>query len=125
MKNPLPLRCTTVLPAWNQSAVSNRYLRRRYNGDDDENNDFTEILEKWYDSDISNVLISDYGLEPLLKLAYEALATTVPEEHVLILNRMLMVWHQRSDLSELFVKGGSDMLDLINEDVDVNRDIMV
>ena len=56
--------------------------------------------------------ISDYGLEPLEKLAFKFLATDKTyEDKLLTLDRMLNVMHMRSDLSKLFVQGGSASLD--------------
>jgi len=54
--------------------------------------------------------ISDYGLEPLMKLLAELLRATTPEEKLLIIDRMLNVVHQRSDIAEWFVEGGSSSL---------------
>ena len=54
--------------------------------------------------------ISDYGLDPLLKLQSELLRSTTPEEKLLIIDRMLNVVHQRSDIAEWFVEGGSKAL---------------
>jgi len=54
--------------------------------------------------------ISDYGLEPLMKLLSELLRSTTPEEKLLIIDRILNVVHQRSDIAEWFVEGGSKAL---------------
>lgn len=59
--------------------------------------------------------ISDYGLDPLLKLTVEHMEASSPEESLQVMNRMLNVCHQRSDLSAIFVKGGSQVLDMIEE----------
>ena len=82
--------------------------------------------DAWYDpqyfqfSDFDcQVPISDYGLNPLLELATEAIATSDATARLLIMNRILNVWHMRSDLSEIFVKGGSKVLDMLNEDVTI------
>lgn len=54
--------------------------------------------------------ISDYGLEPLEKLLVQLLRATNPEEKLLIIDRMLNVVHQRSDIADWFVEGGSHAL---------------
>ncbi len=54
--------------------------------------------------------ISDYGLKPLEELLVELLRTTTPEEKLLIIDRMLNVVHQRSDIANWFVEGGSRAL---------------
>jgi len=72
--------------------------------------DVTE--EAWGDWD--TYLVSDYGLEPLLELANQLLAIdNTPEEKLLTLDRMLGVAHMRSDLSKIFVEGGSASLDIL------------
>jgi len=59
-------------------------------------------------------LLSDYGLEPLLKLAYELDSKESPEEIIVVINKILDVSHQRSDLAELFIEGGSGTLDYVS-----------
>jgi len=54
--------------------------------------------------------ISDYGIEDLFKLAALATETRDPLEKLAVLDRMLNVCHQRSDLAGWFVEGGSRML---------------
>jgi hypothetical protein len=58
-------------------------------------------------------LISDYGMEPLLKLAFELVKQDNPNEIIVTINKMLDISHQRSDLSELFIEGGGGALDMI------------
>ena len=71
--------------------------------------DAYEILEDQYDIDsyvpfFSNghAVLSDYGVEPLFKLAKELLNQKEPEEIIVTINKILDVAHQRSDLAELF-----------------------
>jgi len=54
--------------------------------------------------------ISDYGLKPLEELLVQLLRATSPEEKLLIIDRMLNVVHQRSDIADWFVEGGSHAL---------------
>jgi len=54
--------------------------------------------------------ISDYGLKPLEDLLVELLRASTPEEKLLIIDRMLNVVHQRSDIADWFVEGGSHAL---------------
>lgn len=54
--------------------------------------------------------ISDYGLKPLEDLLVELLHASTPEEKLLIIDRMLNVVHQRSDIADWFVEGGSHAL---------------
>jgi hypothetical protein len=61
--------------------------------------------------------ISDYGLKPLQEIAGKLLDASTVEEKLLLLDRVLNVVHQRSDLSSWFVRGGRAMLDeLSNEE---------
>jgi hypothetical protein len=54
--------------------------------------------------------ISDYGLEPLVTLAGQVRRAGSPEEKLVILDQMLNVIHQRSDIANWFVEGGSRAL---------------
>jgi len=71
------------------------------------------ILDKKYKIDdyvpfFSNghTVLSDYGIEPLFKLAYVLIRQTKPEDIIITINKIMNVAHQRSDLSELFIEGG-------------------
>jgi hypothetical protein len=77
---------------------------------------YNKMKEKFFDyyqNDPKEKLggfISDYGLEPLMKLLVKLLRSTTPEEKLLVIDRMLNVVHQRSDIAEWFVEGGSQAL---------------
>lgn len=53
---------------------------------------------------------SDYGIEPIEKLIAEYDENKTPEEVLVIINKILDVYHCRGDLSSLFVQGGSKAL---------------
>ena len=53
-------------------------------------------------------VLSDYGLEPLLRLAEKLITQTKPEDIIITINKIMNVAHQRSDLSELFIEGGEE-----------------
>lgn len=55
--------------------------------------------------------ISDYGLIPLQVLAGKLLEAKTAEEKLLLLDQVLNVVHQRSDLASWFVKGGRGALE--------------
>lgn len=55
-------------------------------------------------------VLSDYGLAPLFKLGEEIIRQKDPNEIIVTLNKILDVAHQRSDLAELFIEGGSQAL---------------
>lgn len=58
-------------------------------------------------------LISDYGLKPLYNLCLVLLKQNDPNEIIVTINKILDISHQRSDLAELFIEGGSKSLDMI------------
>ena len=55
-------------------------------------------------------VLSDYATEPLLKLGVELEKQTSPEEIIVTINKILDVVHQRSDIAEIFIEGGSEAL---------------
>ena len=59
-------------------------------------------------------VLSDFGLEPLMKLGEEIVRQKDPNEIIVTINKILDVSHQRSDLAELFIEGGSRSLDFIS-----------
>lgn len=60
-------------------------------------------------------LLSDYGLEPILNLIHDELINEeTPEKMLVAINKILDVYHRRSDLAEIFIKGGSNSLSDIN-----------
>lgn len=54
--------------------------------------------------------ISDYGLKPLHKLLVQLRKEMDPSKKLPILDKMLNVVHQRSDIASWFVEGGSEAL---------------
>lgn len=51
--------------------------------------------------------ISDYGLEPLIRLLEKLRREDSPEKKLVIMDNILNVVHQRSDIAAWFVQGGS------------------
>jgi len=60
-----------------------------------------------YDKNWGQYRISDYAMEPLIKLANELLLSTTAEEQLILIDRVFNVVHSRGDIASLFVKGGS------------------
>lgn len=58
-------------------------------------------------------VLSDYATEPLLKLGLELEEKKTPEEIIVVINKILDVTHQRSDIAEIFIEGGTDSLEYI------------
>ena len=67
----------------------------------------------WYyieDPESGHIRMSDYGLEPLIKLMSELRNARDDNSKIVIMDKMLNVVHQRSDIAAWYVKGGSDAL---------------
>jgi hypothetical protein len=86
--------------------------------------DYTEavkILEE-YDLEDKNFplwsngqwLLSDFALEPLLMLSYELSVIQDVSEMLTCMDRIMNVVHERSDIAELFMVGGSKSLTVIS-----------
>lgn len=60
-------------------------------------------------------LLSDYALDPLLKLSYELSTIEDISEMLTCMDRIMNVVHERSDIAELFMVGGSESLTTISE----------
>jgi len=80
-----------------------------------------EFMDKVYDIDNltpqftnGHYVLSDYATEPLKKLGTELAKTDSPEEIIVLINRILDVTHQRSDIAEIFIEGGSESLERIS-----------
>lgn len=79
------------------------------------NGEVKGFIEDFYDWTVDaegTDIMSDYGLKPLLDLLYQLHSSKekTPEERLLIIDQMLNVAHQRSDLASWFVVGGSRAL---------------
>ncbi len=59
-------------------------------------------------------VLSDYATDPLLKLAAKLVETNSPDKIIVLINQILDVTHQRSDIAEIFIQGGSKSLDYIS-----------
>jgi hypothetical protein len=57
--------------------------------------------------------LSDYGLKPLQALALRLYSASTAEDKIHVIDRMLNVVHQRSDLAGMFVEGGTSTLNKI------------
>ena len=66
-----------------------------------------------YDDYMNNNItnISDFGLQPLLKLLAQVRRQTKPEEKLVTIDKMLNVVHHTSDLANIFLRGGTADLD--------------
>lgn len=63
---------------------------------------------------------SDYGLRPIEELIQKLLTEDKTyEERLVTINRIMDVYHQRGDLSSMFIEGGSKTLSAISNGLDV------
>lgn len=57
---------------------------------------------------------SDYGLEPIYKQLKEYDSSMPPEKVIVLINKVLDVYHQRGDLASAFIEGGRSTLSQIS-----------
>lgn len=60
---------------------------------------------------------SDFGIDPLYEIIDEYNSELPPEKVLVIVNRCLDVYHQRGDLSSIFIRGGKNSLNRISESI--------
>lgn len=124
--NIIKLNHLTALAGHTNHFPSDQFRDFMFDEDDPETdkdwtyNEVTDYMEEndWYSvwptfSNGQDVL-SDYGLSPLLRLARELVNENNPDKIIVIINKIFDVAHQRSDLAELFIEGGSKSLDYIS-----------
>ena len=108
--------CNTQLHPFVKEYFEENYNSESMNREDIRGMLFDEMTGKFFDYYMNDPegkmggFISDYGLKPLEELLVELLRATTPEEKLLIIDRMLNVVHQRSDIADWFVEGGSRAL---------------
>lgn len=75
-----------------------------------------ESWSAWSFATFSNnqPLLSDFAFNRLNPLVISLIQEEVYEKKILILDRILNVVHQRSDLAELYVEGGSNTLSILS-----------
>lgn len=76
----------------------------------DDDFDFGDYIE----GDNGQLRISDYGLQPLTKLLFQLKKENDYNKKLIIMDKMLNVVHQRSDIAGMFVEGGSASLDKLS-----------
>lgn len=109
-------KCTTTVHPF-----VNQYVKENYNSESMNLSDirkmlYDELKSRFYDYYMDDPkhkmggFISDYGLKPLQELLGQLLRATDDGEKVVLVDRMLNVVHQRSDIANWFVEGGSQAL---------------
>ncbi len=101
------------------------FVEEKYNPDNMDLSDIRGILMdeltgKFFDYYMSDPegkmggFVSDYGLRPLEELLNELLRAKEDSEKIMLVDRMLNVVHQRSDIANWFVEGGSRALEQLS-----------
>ena len=95
------------------------YVKEHEQDDEQDGADIKDVLMEilkeyfynYYSTDSKgNDILSDYGTNPLVKLAFQLAREDEAEKKVVIIDKMLNVVHQRSDLASWFIEGGSGVL---------------
>lgn len=89
-------------------------------GEDDDYYAFSQFLESigfydWSQLPDGSDAISDFGIEPIEKLIAQYNKSMTPEELLILINKILDIYHQRGDLSSMFIEGGRQSLNHISE----------
>lgn len=109
-------RCNTTLHPFVKEYVEENYNSGSMDREDLRGMLMDEMTGRFFDYYMNDPkgdmggFISDYGLKPLEELLAELLRASSSEEKLLLIDRMLNVVHQRSDIAEWFVEGGSRAL---------------
>ena len=82
---------------------------------EEENTDYMEVLDdlglfEWMKAPDGSDAWSDYGIQPIMNLIAEYNQNKTAEETLVIVNKILDIYHARGDLASLFVNGGSSAL---------------
>jgi hypothetical protein len=109
-RNILKLNANTELSGHVSYSVDDKLEEYGMTWEDFWEGDFT--FDDYMRDEITN--ISDYGLDPLLKLLGELRKQTKPEDKLVTIDKMLNVIHQTSDLANIFLRGGSTDLDKLS-----------
>lgn len=116
IKEPVdePSPCVVEVNPYVKSVFDKNYDKEANNRERIKDILIEDLTEKflWYYTDSENMggFKSDYGLEPLLKLLRELSNTEGTEKELIVLDKILNVVHQRSDIARWFVEGGSSSL---------------
>lgn len=108
------------------------FLQKNNLNEDDEYEAMTQYLDEigFYDNLVlpdGSDAWSDYGLEPLEKLLLTYNDKMSAEDCLVLINKVLDVYHQRGDLSSAFIEGGTKSLSQIsyNESIIKNKKIYI
>jgi hypothetical protein len=104
-----PQQPCTVLPFISE-LIEDNYNPDNMDVEDLQGMIYDKVMEKFYHNYLANGYLTDYGLKPLRTLATELYAEQNPEKKLVLIDKILNVVHQTSDLAAWFIQGGSSSL---------------
>lgn len=106
--------------------------KEQHGYEDDDYESITEYLnERGFYDDLTlpdgSDAWSDFGLEPIENLIIQYKENMSPKDTLILINKILDVYHQRGDLASIFIEGGSKSLNKIsyNESKSKNKTIIL
>lgn len=100
--------------AGHETGTPEGYLR--FYGIDEEIDDVEAFVDWAVNLPTGGWRISDYGLRSLVALARELIVCTDDMQKLVLIDRMLNITHQRSDLASWFVEGGTATLNRLKNE---------
>lgn len=82
-------------------------------------------LYDWMEMPDGSEAWSDYGLKPIFDLIRQYDYNKTPEETLVLINKILDVYHQRGDLSSIFITGGTKTLSKISGYISENKHMTI
>ena len=82
-------------------------------------------LYDWMEMPDGSSAWSDYGIRPLEEIFTEYDSDLPPEKVIVLVNKALDVYHQRGDMSSIFIQGGTSSLDAISNGAMVGESVSI
>ena len=107
--------CNTEIHPFAQRVIDEKFNPDNMDREDARGFLMDEMKDRFFedyltDPKTGHLYISDYGLPALMTLASKLYVEQVPEKKVVLIDSILNVVHQRSDMASWFVQGGSNAL---------------
>lgn len=115
-KEPVKVEpCNTKIHPFTQRVIDEKFDSENINREDAREMLMNEMKDRFFDYYLTDpksghLYISDYGLTPIMTQAGKLYAEENPVKKVTLIDSILNVAHQRSDLASWFVQGGSSAL---------------
>ena len=115
IKNTLLLHFNTTLGGHAPMGAMEEYLERFAPEGTEWDGELDQLHANHIEDQNGDWRISDYALEPLMNFASQLRFALKSEEKLYIIDKMLNIIHQRSDIAWFFVEGGSQSLQILSE----------